>query len=888
MEAAVRVLCRFRPVNNREKEEARQAQEAGAAPGSELIASFLSDDVVEICGEGTQPTKKFTFDRVFPPTTSQETVYSVAARDTVEQVFQGYNGTIFAYGQTGSGKSFTMFGPESSVTCSDSSLLGIIPRVAEHIFNKIMHGSAASADAGGDSLGQEIEYAITVQFLEIYNEKISDLLCATEPTAQQLKSGLPIRENEERGVYVEGATSMPIGSAQELFQVIEFGEARKHVAETMMNKTSSRSHTILQLLVSQTNKTDGSKREGKLCLVDLAGSEKVSKTGVDGLRLEEATNINLSLTNLGICIKALVEKAKHVPFRNSKLTRILQDGLGGNSKTTLIITCSPHRFNREETMSTCEFGKRAKLIKNKVRANVTKSVKELMMLNKRLLAELASWKAYCGKLEEALQWFVDAHGVGGAEWIATLLRDKRNSEMVLAMEGDAAKYFAGLSSEALGGMDQGPQDSRSAQGSQGLQEQELRHSASTPSLASLASPGGSSGQASSRVMAPTPGISVVPPTSRQPVFNFDLERLKQEYFYMKRDLGLEIDQLQERVDTLSAENARLSSALQTAQEANAALTSQKAQAEGQSGVALQKVKAYDDKISALQAEVDRLKADSRSKEASAASARSEAATLKDKLSKLSADKGRTDQALSAARQEAKDFSAEAERLRAENASIMAILRSGDSSVDSAPDTPSPAATGASPSAGAPSALATEARLRKNVSVLERQLSDARAVVQTLRAEQAQARQAQTRLQASEEQVATLTTELAERAKKEEALRAATSILTSVAVAKAKELSSLEAVLAEQRSQLDASLAQVEQLSASLESLRREHEREALERAKEVHSLRLQLDQQKVSLQQARMQPTRVFKPITATSAATHLLLSNPGMAGRLQSLIASP
>lgn len=201
-----------------------------------------------------------------------------------------------------------------------------------------------------ESAPEEIEFTVKVSMIEIYNEKIRDLL---DPK----KNNLKIHENKEVGVYVQDMTESYVGSEDEVFQLLKIGNENRSIGATDMNKQSSRSHSCFVLQIEQKNTQDFSSKVGKIYLVDLAGSERISKTGAAGETLTEAKNINKSLTVLGLVINALTDgKSSHVPYRDSKLTRMLQESLGGNSKTSLIVTCSPSIFNEQETISTLRFG----------------------------------------------------------------------------------------------------------------------------------------------------------------------------------------------------------------------------------------------------------------------------------------------------------------------------------------------------------------------------------------------------------------------------------------------------------------------------------------------------------------------------------------------------
>ncbi len=296
-------------------------------------------------GDPSEPPKIFSFDHVFGDDARQLDIYNLIARPIVDAVLEGYNGTVFAYGQTGTGKTFTMEGVRDK-----PELRGIIPNSFAHIFGHI-------AKLEGD-----IKFLVLVSYLEIYNEDVRDLLGKDD--SQRLE----IKERPDIGVYVKDLTKTVCKNADEMERVMTLGNKSRSTGATNMNADSSRSHAIFSVVIECSDKgPDGADRlrAGKLHLVDLAGSERQSKTGATGIRLKEATKINLSLSTLGNVISALVDgKSTHIPYRNSKLTRLLQDSLGGNSKTVMVANVGPADYNYDETISTLRYATRAKSIKN--------------------------------------------------------------------------------------------------------------------------------------------------------------------------------------------------------------------------------------------------------------------------------------------------------------------------------------------------------------------------------------------------------------------------------------------------------------------------------------------------------------------------------------------
>ncbi|XP_013912763.1 PREDICTED: kinesin-like protein KIF3C [Thamnophis sirtalis] len=338
----LKVVVRCRPMNRKEE-----------ATGYERIMDMdVKLGQVTIRNPKASPgelAKTFTFDAVYDATSKQADLYDETVRPLIDSVLQGFNGTIFAYGQTGTGKTYTMQG-----IWADPEKRGVIPISFEHIFTHI-------------SRSQNQQYLVRASYLEIYQEEIRDLLAKDQSKKMDLK------ENPETGVYIKDLSSFVTKNVKEIEHVMNLGNQTRSVGSTNMNEYSSRSHAIFVITVecSETG-PDGEDhiRVGKLNLVDLAGSERQSKMGAQGERPKEASKINLSLSALGNVISALVDgKSTHIPYRDSKLTRLLQDSLGGNAKTIMVATLGPASHSYDESLSTLRFANRAKNIKNKPRIN---------------------------------------------------------------------------------------------------------------------------------------------------------------------------------------------------------------------------------------------------------------------------------------------------------------------------------------------------------------------------------------------------------------------------------------------------------------------------------------------------------------------------------------
>ncbi|XP_008579154.1 PREDICTED: centromere-associated protein E isoform X2 [Galeopterus variegatus] len=352
-EGAVAVCVRVRPLNSREE-----------ALGEATQISWKTDNNAIYQVDGS---KSFNFDRVFYSDETTKNVYEEIAAPIIDSAIQGYNGTIFAYGQTASGKTYTMMGSEDS--------LGVIPRAIHDIFQKIKKFP-------------DREFLLRVSYMEIYNETLTDLLCGT----QKMKP-LIIREDVNRNVYVADLTEEVVYTSEMALKWITKGEKNRHYGKTKMNQRSSRSHTIFRMILESREKGEPSNCEGSvkvshLNLVDLAGSERAAQTGAEGVRLKEGCNINRSLFILGQVIKKLSDgqAGGFINYRDSKLTRILQNSLGGNAKTRIICTITPVSF--DETLTTLQFASTAKYMKNTPYVNEVSSDEALLKRYRKEIMDL--------------------------------------------------------------------------------------------------------------------------------------------------------------------------------------------------------------------------------------------------------------------------------------------------------------------------------------------------------------------------------------------------------------------------------------------------------------------------------------------------------------------
>ncbi|XP_072009516.1 kinesin-like protein KIF15 [Engystomops pustulosus] len=368
---AIKVFVRIRPPV--------EGSLGGGDGDQGLCLSVLSPNRIRL--HSKPEPKIFTFDHVANMDATQESVFSSVGKNIVESCMNGYNGTIFAYGQTGSGKTFTMLGPSDSDNFTHN-LRGVIPRSFEYLFFLINREKEKAGD--GKS------FLCKCSFIEIYNEQIFDLL-------DSASSGLCLREHIKKGVFVVGAVEQVVTSAAEAYQVLATGWRNRRVASTSMNRESSRSHAVFTVTVESMEKINEivNIRSSQLNLVDLAGSERQKDTHTDGVRLKEAGSINRSLSCLGQVITALVDVAngrqRHICYRDSKLTFLLRDSLGGNAKTFIIANVHPGSKSFGETLSTLQFAQRAKLIKNKavVNEDTQGNVSQLQAEVKKLKEQLS-------------------------------------------------------------------------------------------------------------------------------------------------------------------------------------------------------------------------------------------------------------------------------------------------------------------------------------------------------------------------------------------------------------------------------------------------------------------------------------------------------------------
>ncbi|XP_076446385.1 chromosome-associated kinesin KIF4A-like isoform X13 [Babylonia areolata] len=408
----VRVALRARPLIPREENE-----------GCQTCLWFHPDEPQVILGKD----KAFTYDYVFSPSQNQQDVYNKSAQQLVKSIFEGYNATVLAYGQTGSGKTFSMGGCYEAYLSQDEDAMGIIPRILRDLFRGISEKS-------------EYSFRVTVSYLEIYNEELLDLLC---PPSQ--RQSLTIREELHGEIKIKGLREVPVGSFEDTLQCLSQGAQSRTTGATAMNDTSSRSHAIFTVYIEKSKKDDVNDQcIAKFHLVDLAGSERAKRTRAEGDRFKEGVNINRGLLSLGNVISALgedVQKRGHIPYRDSKLTRLLQDSLGGNSHTLMVACVSPADSNMEETLNTLRYADRARKIKNKPVINRDPQSDEILRL-RQVVQSLQNQllQKGGGSSDMAVDTTcVKAAGVGAEQELTRLaertsLLEKENAELTQELE----------------------------------------------------------------------------------------------------------------------------------------------------------------------------------------------------------------------------------------------------------------------------------------------------------------------------------------------------------------------------------------------------------------------------------------------------------------------
>ncbi|CAF0834221.1 unnamed protein product [Brachionus calyciflorus] len=363
----IQIFCRIKPTKGK-----KSLYEIDPKDSGDIVTFNVPKDVSEGFINNKKEEYKFKFERVFNQDTLQDDIFKEVAEPVIENVLSGYNGTIFAYGQTGSGKTFTITGGPEKYTDR-----GIIPRSISYIF---------------EMFAKKPEYSFTmhISYLEIYNENGYDLL---DPQHQASKlEDLPkvsLMEDEDNNIHLKNLSIHQANNEEEALNLLFLGDTNRMIAETPMNQASTRSHCIFTLHLTARETGSATIRKAKLHLVDLAGSERIGKTNANGILLTEAKYINLSLHYLEQVIVALAEKNRtHVPYRNSMMTSVLRDSLGGNCMTTMIATCSAEKRNLDESISTCRFAQRVAMIKNEAIINEELDPKLIINRLKREVEEL--------------------------------------------------------------------------------------------------------------------------------------------------------------------------------------------------------------------------------------------------------------------------------------------------------------------------------------------------------------------------------------------------------------------------------------------------------------------------------------------------------------------
>ncbi|XP_070996907.1 kinesin-like protein KIF21A isoform X4 [Oncorhynchus clarkii lewisi] len=470
-ESSVRVALRIRPQLAREKIE-----------GCHICTFCMPAEPQVMLGKD----KAFTYDYVFDMDSQQESIYTHCTEKLIEGCFEGYNATIFAYGQTGSGKTYTMGTGFDVNICEEE--LGIIPRAVGHLFRGIEERRQAATEQGKPVP----EFKINAQFLELYNEEVLDLFESTrDMDGKRQKSTIKIHEDANGGIYTVGVTTRTVASEAEMMQCLKLGALSRTTASTQMNVQSSRSHAIFTIHLCQvrvcapddsgSSETDNRLANGsseinsefetltaKFHFVDLAGSERLKRTGATGDRAKEGISINCGLLALGNVISALGDRSKrstHVPYRDSKLTRLLQDSLGGNSQTVMIACISPSDRDFMETLSCLNYANRARNIKNKVMVNQDKASQQISALRTdiaRLQMELMEYKT--GKRMvgedgmESINDMVHENSMLQTENSNLRIRVKAMQETIDAQRARLTQYLSDQANQALAKVGEGTEE----------------------------------------------------------------------------------------------------------------------------------------------------------------------------------------------------------------------------------------------------------------------------------------------------------------------------------------------------------------------------------------------------------------------------------------------
>eukprot|EP01084_Bolivina_argentea_P055360 101504_1 len=387
---SIRVMVRFRPTNKSEQKKADQEEPWSTLQrtdkGIKMIGGQLSLHGIEQHGAKNIIFKKkkntFYFNSLMDENTTQVEAFEKVAQQICDEIIQGYNGTIFVYGQSGSGKTHTMYGAEEKKDSMDIESMGIIPQACAYIF-EILNNKHHPLVEG------MLSYQVQTEFIEIYNEKIKDLLDLNNKP--EIKEICINAHKDEWRVITKNVQRRQVCDLQQVLKAIRYATKHRTVAGTNLNATSSRSHMVMKLIVKI--ETAEGIRTGIANFSDLAGSEKVKKTGAKGKQLQEAKSILLSLHTLSRVIETLIKK-QNAPFKESKLTFMLKDSLGGNCKTTLVITCSPHVFNRDETERSLRFGEQCRKVQNKAKINAVRTKSQLIGENEDLRKQIEILNTY--------------------------------------------------------------------------------------------------------------------------------------------------------------------------------------------------------------------------------------------------------------------------------------------------------------------------------------------------------------------------------------------------------------------------------------------------------------------------------------------------------------